>query len=600
MAFPQGFIQELKMRSPIYDVVSRYVELKRAGRNFVGRCPFHSEKSPSFTVFDDHYHCFGCSAGGDVITFIMSIENLDYRDAVQHLADRCGMTVPQDSFKFTNSQKPKLTRERAFSMNKAAAKIFYENLVSEDGKAAREYLAKRQLTKATITRFGLGYAKNEFYDLYNKLTALGYTKDEIKENYLCGISQKTGNPFDIFRNRVMFPIIDTQGNVIAFGGRVLDDSKPKYLNSSDTVVFRKGKNLFALNYAKDALLGNVQSELFKPSEIILCEGYMDVISMHQAGFLNAVATLGTAITSEHSRVVSRYAKTAYLAYDSDEAGKKAADKAMTLLNEVGVETKIIQMKDVKDPDDFIKQHGARAFSELLYGSVGQIDFKLNGVLSKYNLQNPDEKLKAVEGCCKIIAGIYSEVKRDVYVQRLSQLTGVAVKSIESQINREKKKSAAENMSQIKSAAQKKSLHFDDKVNPDAVKYPVAVEIEERILGILLLYPEEYSKCDALTADDFVTAFNKEVFAVLKEMYDENITELSMLNERFTSLQVSRIFDMRQRRSELAANGTGALNEQIAALKKEKAKIVASSGKISTNEDLMDLISKARQNKGINQ
>ena len=599
MAYPQGFIQELKMRSPVYDVISRYVELKRAGRNFVGRCPFHSEKSPSFTVFDDHYHCFGCSAGGDVITFTMAIENLDYRDAVQHLADRCGMTVPQDDFKFTNAPKPKLTRERAFSMNKAAAKIFYENLVSPEGLAAREYLASRQLTKATITRFGLGYAKNDFYDLFNKLTSLGYTKEEITENYLCGISQKSGKPFDIFRNRVMFPIIDTQGNVIAFGGRVLDDSKPKYLNSSDTVVFRKGKNLFALNYAKDALLGNVQSELFKSGEIILCEGYMDVISMHQAGFMNAVATLGTAITPEHSRVVSRYAKTAYLAYDSDEAGKKAADKAMTLLNEVGVETKIIQMKDVKDPDDFIKKHGVRAFSELLYGSVGQIDFKLNGVISKYNLENPDEKLKAVEGCCKIIAGIYNTVKRDVYIQRLSQLTGINVKSIETQINRENKKNASQNLKAIKNAAEKSRLHFDDKVNPQAVVHPVAVEIEERILGILLLFPEEYSKCDALSENDFVTDFNKQVFSVLKEMYDENNTELSVLNERFEPQQVSRIFDMRQRRSELTTNGTNALNEQIAALKKEKSKIMSNNGKISTNDDLIEIINKTRQNKGLN-
>ena len=598
MAYPQGFIQELKMRSPIQDVIGRYVELKRAGRNMVGRCPFHSEKTPSFTVFEDNFHCFGCSAGGDVITFTMRIENLDYRDAVNFLADRCGMTVPQDDRRYSNIEKPKLSRERAFSMNKAAARIFYENLASPEGEEARKYLSDRQLTKATITRFGLGFAKNEFYDLYNKLSALGYTKDEIKENFLCGISQKTGKPFDMFRNRIMFPIIDTSGNVIAFGGRVMDDSKPKYLNSSDTVVFRKGKQLFALNYAKDVLLGNVKSELVKAGEIILCEGYMDVIAMHQAGFTNAVATLGTAITSEHSRVVSRYAKSAFLAYDSDEAGKKAADKAMTLLNEVGVDTKIIRMKDAKDPDEYIKKFGAASFSRLLSGSVGQIDFKLNGVLSKYDMTLPDDKLRAVDECCKVISTIYSEVKQDIYIQRQSEISGVTVDSIRAKINRDKKKNAAKAASVIKAQAEKRTMHFDDKINPEAIANPVAVEIEERILGILLLFPEEYSRCDALSQEDFVTAFSSRVFKAVTDLYKENITDLTSLNEIFSPQEIARIFDMRQRRTELSANGTKALNEQIASLKKEKAKLLVKKKDISSDDELLNLISRARMDKGL--
>lgn len=598
MAYPQGFIQELKMRSPVQDIIGRYVELKRAGRNMVGRCPFHSEKTPSFTVFEDNFHCFGCSAGGDVITFIMRIENLDYKDAVNFLADKCGMTVPQDDRRYSNIEKPKLSRERAFSMNKAAARIFYENLGSPEGAEARKYLADRQLSKATITRFGLGYAKNEFYDLYNKLTALGFTKDEIKENFLCGISQKSGKPFDMFRNRIMFPIIDTSGNVIAFGGRVLDDSKPKYLNSSDTVVFRKGKQLFALNYAKDVLLGNISSELVKPGEIILCEGYMDVIAMHQAGFTNAVATLGTAITPEHSRVVSRYAKTAFLAYDSDEAGRKAADKAMTLLNEVGVDTKIIRMNDAKDPDEYIKKFGASSYAKLLSGSIGQIDFKLNGVLSKYNMSIPDEKLRAVDECCKVIASIYSEVKQDIYIQRLSEITAVKVESIRSKIKRDKRHSTAKALSAQKAATEKKTMHFDDKVNPEAITNPVAVEIEERVLGIILLFPEEFSKCNAVTEDDFITAFSKKVFIEVTKLYKENNTDISSLNEIFSPEEMSRIFDMRHRRSELSANGTQALNEQITALKKEKAKLSVKRNNISSDDDLIDLISKARKDKGL--
>ena len=598
MAYPQGFIQELKMRSPVQEVIGRYVELKRAGRNFVGRCPFHSEKTPSFTVFEDNFHCFGCGAGGDVITFAMRIENLDYRDAVQFLADRCGMTVPQDEKRYSNVEKPKLSRERAFAMNKAAARIFYENLASQDGLQAREYLADRQLTAATIKRFGLGFAKNEFYDLYNKLSKLGYTQDEIKENFLCGISQKTGKPFDMFRNRIMFPIIDTSGNVIAFGGRVMDDSKPKYLNSSDTVVFRKGKQLFALNYAKDVLLGNITSELVKPGELILCEGYMDVIAMHQAGFTNAVATLGTAITSEHARVVSRYAKNVYLAYDSDDAGKKAADKAMTLLNEVGVDTKIIKMQDAKDPDEYIKKFGAHSFAKLLSGSVGQIDFKLNGILSKYNLQIPDDKLRAVDECCKIISTIYSEVKQDIYIQRLSQLTGVKPESIHGKILRDRKKNSGKVAAERRADTEKRIMHFDDKINPQAVAFPVAVEIEERILGILLLFPDEFAKCDAISKDDFVTDFSARVFGEISSLYSDNVTDLSELNGTFTPEEMSRIFDMRFRRSELSSNGTIALNEQIAALKKEKARIMVKSNNISSDDDLLDLISQARKDKGI--
>lgn len=599
MAYPQGFIQELKMRSPVQDVIGRYVELKRAGRNMVGRCPFHSEKTPSFTVFEDNFHCFGCGAGGDVITFVMRIENLDYKDGVQFLADRCGMTVPQEEKRYANVEKPKLSRERAFSMNKAAARIFYDNLASPEGAEAREYLAKRELSASTIKRFGLGFAKNEFYDLHNKLTALGYTTEEIKENFLCGISQKSGKPFDMFRNRIMFPIIDTSGNVIAFGGRVMDDSKPKYLNSSDTVIFRKGKQLFALNYAKDVLTGNISSDLVKSGEIILCEGYMDVIAMHQAGFTNAVATLGTAITSEHARVVSRYAKTAFLAYDSDDAGKKAADKAMTLLNEVGVDTKIIRMHDAKDPDEYIKKFGAKSFSKLLSGSIGQIDFKLNTVLSKYDLNIPDDKLRAVDECCKVIASIYSEVKQDIYIQRLSQITDVKPESIRSRINRDIKKSTGKIAAERRADTEKKTMHFDDRINPEAISNPVAVEIEERIIGILLLMPEVFAKCDAITEEDFVTKFSARVFKEVVSLYKENVTDISTLNEVFTPEEMARIFDMRHRRSELSANGTQALNEQIAALKREKMKSLGRSGSISSDDDLINLISRARKDKGLN-
>ena len=598
LAFPEGFIQELKNRNPIDQVVGRYVELKRAGRNLVGRCPFHSEKTPSFTVFADNFHCFGCSAGGDVITFIMRIENLEYRDAVQFLADRCGMTVPDDNLYAAVREKPKLTRERGLAMNKAAAKIFYENLMSEKGQAARKYLADRGLSNSTIRHFGLGFAPDSFNDMTDKLSKLGYTKEEMQTGFLCGISQKTARPFDMFRNRVMFPIIDTSGNIVAFGGRVMDDSKPKYLNSSDTPVFKKSKHLFALNFAKDVLLGNIQSQLVKSGEIILCEGYMDVIAMHQGGFSNAVATLGTAITPEHARIVSRYAKTAFVAYDSDEAGKRAADKALKLLSEVGVECRVLRITGAKDPDEYIKNYGSAAFSKMLYGSVGQTDYRINEIVSKYDLNNPDEKLKALRECCDMLAGIYSPIKQDIYIQRLSEISGIPQESIKRQVEGSKRYQKKQYDKQTADTSQKKLMRFDDKVNPDAVTCPAAAEIEERIIGILLLFPELYSKCDAISQDDFVTGFNRQVYKELSALYADGKTDISAFNEIFSPEQMSRIYDMKHRRSDLSANGIAALNEQISALKTEKIRLSAKQNKVNTDDEMLDAIELLRKKQGI--
>ncbi len=598
LAYPESFINELKLRNPIDEVVSRYVELKRAGRNLVGRCPFHSERSPSFTVFSDHFHCFGCSAGGDVITFIMKIENLDYKDTISFLADRSGMTVPEDTRFFKKKEVKALTRERAFSMNKSAAKIFHENLFSPDAQNAQKYLNSRQLSMQVIRHFGLGYAKNSFNDLFDKLVKLGYTTEEIKENFLCGISQKNGRPFDMFRNRIIFPIIDTSQNVVAFGGRVLDDSKPKYLNSSDTVVFSKSKNLFALNFAKNILLGNAHSEVVKSGEIILCEGYMDVIALHKAGFTNAVATLGTAITSEHARIVSRYAKTAFLAYDSDDAGKKAADKAIKLLTQAGVDAKVIVMNGAKDPDEYINKFGAISFSKLLSGSVGQVDYRLNNIISKYNLSLPDDKIRALNECCELLSSIISPVKRDVYIQRLSQLTGVSTDSINVQLGATKKKQERRQKKALDEENQKKLLRFNDRINPQAVSCPAACDIEERILGILLLFPEHFEKCDKITADDFVTTFNKTVFEKMHELWYEKNFDISQLNSEFNPDQMSRIYQMMHNRQQLTSNGLVALNEQISFLKKEKDKIAIKQNKIQSDNDLLSIIEKARQDKGV--
>lgn len=576
MPFPSSFIAELKARNPIDNVISRYVELKRAGSNLVGVCPFHSERSPSFTVFEDHFHCFGCSAGGDVITFIMRMENLEYRDAIQFLADRCGLTVPEDSY-VPKRPASALTREKAFEMNKLAARHFYENLMSPEGAQARKYLDDRKLERTTRTRFGLGFAKNSFNDLIDFLTSKGFTVEEIKENFLCGISQKSGKPFDMFRNRVMFPIIDTSGNIIAFGGRVMDDSKPKYLNSSDTVIFKKSRNLFALNFAKNAVLGDKAAEsdnsalpvsYVKSGELIICEGYMDVISMHQAGFSNAVATLGTAITSEHARMIARYAKTVYLAYDSDSAGQNATSKAIQMLTDVGVDAKVLKIDGAKDPDEYIKKYGAASFAKILDASEGQTDYKLNKILNKYDLSIPDDKIKAVREACKMLAEMHSLIKQEIYSARLSELTGIKLETINAEINYSKRSEARRVKAKFNDDIQKKLLGYDDKINMQAASNHKAVSVEQRILGILMLYPEMLDEVE-ISSEDFITDFNKTLFVRLKEIYDSGEFDLSALNEFYSPQEYAYILEMKNSREKLSANGKNTLKEQIDFLKSLK-------------------------------
>lgn len=583
MPFPPGFMEELKARNPIDTTIGRYVNLKRAGSHLVGLCPFHSEKSPSFTVFDDHFHCFGCSAGGDVVTFVMRMENLDYPDAVRTLADRCGMTMPEDMGPVR--KKSALTRERSFEMNRLAARHFYENLMSAEGEEARAYLDRRQLSRATRVRFGLGYAKNSFNDLTDYLISKGFTVEEMKENFLCGVSQKNGRAFDMFRNRVMFPIIDTTGNIIAFGGRVMDDSKPKYLNSSDTVVFKKSRNLFALNFAKTTVLGDKEknennatgdNSYARPGELILCEGYMDVIAMHQAGFSGAVATLGTAITSEHARLIARYARLVYLAYDSDSAGQTATDRAIRMLNEVGVETRVIQMTGAKDPDEFIQKYGAAAYAKLMTGSEGQIDFKLGSILKKYDLTAPDDKLKAIQEACRMLAAIPSELKREIYATRLATLAEISVDKIQAEIRHAARVENKRVRTRFREETQKTMLRYGDTVNPEAVRFPNEATAEQRILGILMLYPEQLETC-GLCAEDFVTAFDRTLFEHLSKMYAEGQTDISALNEFYSAEQFSYILAMKNARAALSSNGRDTLEAQIKILRAHKEKANASSG-----------------------
>ena len=567
MLIPREIIEEIVARTDINDIIGSYVTLKRAGSNMHGLCPFHSERTPSFTVFSksNSFYCFGCGAGGDAISFVMKAENLDYPSAVEFLASRAGVTIPQDKNEIANMG---MSRKRVYEMNLAAAKFFRENLFDKNvGFEAMNYLAgQRKLSPAVIKRFGLGFAPNNFWALTNHMRSLGFSDQELIDGFLCGRSQKSGKLYDYFRNRVIFPIIDVTGNVIAFGGRVMDDSKPKYLNSSDTPGFKKSKNLFALNYAKNHCA----------EQIILCEGYMDVIALHAAGVENAVATLGTALTSEQARMLTKYTKKVILLYDSDDAGQRATDRAIQILNEVGLEVRILKLNGAKDPDEYIRKFGAERFKALLGESRTGFDFKVSRAIAGLDLQLPDDKIKASKAICDIIAESSSSVEREVFLSKASDMLKLPIDVLRNNVELTIKKRVREYKQNESKQAQMSIKHIGDRVNPDAIKNIQANALEENILGLLLIY-DEYrqgviSGKIELKADDFVTAFGRKVFLSIIEVASNNGEFLyAMLGQYFTADEMGRLEKMRQNRLALTENGYDVLDVSISALKSEREK-----------------------------
>ena len=581
MIDPQ-IIEEIKFRNDIESVVSSYVTLKRAGSNFSGSCPFHSEKTPSFVVFPatQSFYCFGCGAGGDAISFVMRAENLDYISAIKTLAQRSGIVLP-DSIDGTEKQKG-VGRQRVLDMNKEAARFFNKCLFDDKiGKEAREYLVnKRKLSTMVINHFGIGFAPNSFGMLHNHLKKLGYTDEEMYGAFLCG-KGKNGTAYDYFRNRVMFPIIDTSGNVVAFGGRVMDDSKPKYLNTSDTPAFKKSKNLLALNFAKNKC----------EDMLILCEGYMDVIALHSAGFENAVATLGTAITSEQARIFSKYTKKVVISYDSDEAGQRAADKAFKSLQEVGIDVKILKMAGAKDPDEYIKKFGPSKFKEIIEKSKTRFDFETEKILSRYNILDFEDKIKASAEICKVIATFPSEVEREIYCIKVAKLLEISQDTIKrdvtSILNRKKREDKKSQMNEIYRA----TSGISDRINPESAKNIRANKIEEAILGLMQFHEEHFKKCiDTLTVDDFVTSFSKKIFSKMLELHNANIKfDIGYFSEDFSQEEVSRIAKMLTDRQMLSSNGADVLDGCIEALRTEKIK----KGTDDTLDSLEELLKKKK-------
>ena len=559
---PANVIEDLKYRNRIEDVVGSYVTLSRSGANLKGLCPFHSEKTPSFTVFpnDGHYYCFGCGEGGDVITITMKLENLDYRGALEFLAKRSGVTLPEDD-KFT----PKgVSRQRVLEMNKCAARFFRDMLFDpEIGAPGREYLlGKRGLSSAVVKRFGLGYAPNSFNALRDHLQKNGFTREEMVEGYLCQVSKKNEkNIYDCFRNRVMFPIIDVTGNVIAFGGRVLDDSKPKYLNSADTPAFRKSRNLFALNYARN----------FCSENLILCEGYMDVIALHAAGFQNAVATLGTAITPDQARLMKRYSDKVVISYDSDEAGRKAASKALKLLSEAGVDSTVLKMQGAKDPDEYISKFGAEKFKGLLSQGRSEFDFKIDGIKERYDLNIPEQKIKAGNALVNEIASYYSVIEREVYIAKAAEALGLPVESVKGDVERAiRKKKYAEKKNKREELIRSTSA-IGDRVNPDEAKSIKCARLERQILGMMLCRAEFMERgAKELTAEDFYTSLNKRMYTFIVNAHNSGGFDIGQLAEEFNSDEISRAIEYKDERQRLNINTDAAFDEAVRFLKKETA------------------------------
>lgn len=500
MALPESFIRELIARNDIESVASSYVNFKRRGKNLVGLCPFHGEKTPSFNLYPEteSFYCFGCGAGGDVITFIKRIENLDYIDAVKFLANRSGMQMPED----TRDDRTSYLRMRILEANREAAKFFHAQLSTPAGRIALDYYRKRGYTDATIRHFGLGYAPNEWDALGKHLRGKGFKDEELQAAFLTRRG-KNGGTYDLFRGRVMIPIIDIRGAVVGFGGRVLDDSKPKYINTENTLAYSKSNNLFALNFAKAS-----------GRELILCEGYMDVIAMHQAGFTNAVAALGTAFPQEQVRLITRYADKVNLIFDADEAGQKATRRALEALRPTGIDIKVITVPDGKDPDEFIRKNGASKFRLLMERSSNAMEYRLMNLASAQDISTPDGKVRYLKEATALLAGC-SAVERDVYAGRLSKDLGVSKEAILQQIKDvARRKERAEERQEL-SRVMKQDAAVLRKINPDAEKFPRAAQAEEALIGVLILHPDLISKAVAvLPAEKMVTAFNRRVYQYL--------------------------------------------------------------------------------------
>ena len=508
MAFPPSFIDELVARNPIEDVVGQYVSLKRSGGNMFGLCPFHGEKTASFSVAPDKgiYYCFGCHKGGGAINFMMEIEGLSYPDAVRKLAQRVGMEVPEDEQYQSRYRK----QERLWALMKEAGRVFNAQLYAPAGAQCLAYAQKRGMTKNILTRFGIGYAPDSWNALTDAMRKKGYTDQELRDADLVG--EKNGRVYDRFRNRLMFPIIDVRGNVIGFGGRVLDDSKPKYLNSNETLIFNKRKNLFGMNFAKKT----------KQPYIILVEGNVDVVTLHQFGFDNAVASLGTSLTEEQVTLLSRYTEQVVLTYDGDEAGQRAAQRAIPMLEKAGIQVKVLQMKDAKDPDEFLHKFGADKFKLLLEDSSNRVEYQLRGIAGKYDLKLDGERVKFIHEAAELISTLGSAVQREVYGHRIADAGKISYESMKLEIEKAfKRRMAIQRKKQEKIDLAPAQAHQPKSrtIRYDNMKSAVA---EETIIALAVRDPALLDAAGKLTGEVFSAQLLGKVFDQLLARHKQGL------------------------------------------------------------------------------
>ena len=576
----ESFLSELKMRTDITDLVSRYVSLdsRRQGRTHKGLCPFHNEKTPSFMVYEDtqSFYCFGCGAGGDAITFVMKAENLDYIEAVKFLAEKAGMTLPQDGYDDSLHQK----KNRILAANREAARFFYSSLLDEKNSHALNYFLNRGLTPQTIKHFGLGYAPDSWDALIKHMRSKGFSVNELYEADLVKKSTKNGERFyDNFRNRMMTPIIDIRGNVIGFGGRVLDDSKPKYVNTADTLVYKKSHEVFAMNYAKNS----------KEDFLIVAEGYMDVIALHQAGFTNAVACLGTALTSEQARLMKRYTDEVVLSYDSDEAGQKATKRAIQIFTDSGMKVKVLKLTGGKDPDEIIKNHGKERFKSLLQGAENDIEFNLIKIGEKYDITVADGKMGFLKEASQYLAELSSPVERETYIMKLSSMTDVSAEAIRQEVKRNFSQVRKRAKRELYSQARSLSGGTEDKINPDRRKFPMQTKAEEIIITTLFRNPDFLRKIrDEIEPDLFFTSFNKRVITVLMRLIEEGRSiDVSSFRDDFTPDEMGRITFLSDIHNEVS-DTLEECRECIEMLKKAKNKKTSNEVSNMSDEDFANL------------
>ncbi len=587
MAITEEFKQELKARTDIADVISSYVQLKKAGRNLVGLCPFHNEKSPSFSVSRENgfFHCFGCGAGGDAITFIRKIENLDYADAVKLLADRAGMTIPEDDA----SDGMGHLKTRIYEANREAARFYHRQLYTPDGKQALEYLRNRALTEKTIIHFGLGYSPRDRFELVNHLKSKGFSNNEIIQANLANQS-KRGFPFDRFSDRVMFPIIDLRGNVIAFGGRIMSDIKPKYLNTSDTPVFNKSRSLFALQFAKNKANG----------QLILVEGYMDVIALHQAGFENAVATLGTSLTSEQAKIIKRYCDEVVICYDADEAGQKATQRAIGILRPTGIKIRILTVPNGKDPDEFIKSYGDQGsarFRMLLEKSGNDTEYRLGKLRMRYNTDISEQKVEFLTKASAMISELENPVEQDVYISKLSHELEVEKNAIKRLVEKNSRRSYREYKKAEQRQVQAEMSGLNDRLNKEKHFNLRAANAEEAIISLMIYNPDTAIEIAGhLPPETFVTGFNRRIYEVLKKRV-ENGQEItpSDISDEFSEDEMGRITKMLLSHPR-ENNPQAASQEYIEVLKEQSQRLTPEQAASADNDTIMEQLRRMKEKK----